>query len=95
MAERWVGAGKSSRSFAGVILPVWLVTAAWDAVCATALGVLGYGATAASVWQGVGATALGSAAPLDGRARLIAGRKVESAARGMVREIDFRILMAG
>ena len=63
-------------SFARAVLPVWLVTAAWDAVCATALGVFAYGSTAAAVWQGVAATALGSSAPSVGSARLAAGLAV-------------------
>lgn len=49
----------SRRSFVGALVPVGLVTAAWDAVCATALSVLAYGTTAGGVWQGVAATALG------------------------------------
>jgi hypothetical protein len=63
-------------SFARAVLPVWLVTAAWDAVCATALGVFAYGSPAAAVWQGVAATALGSSAPSGGSARLAAGLAV-------------------
>ena len=65
-------------SFARAVLPVWLVTAAWDAVCATALGVFGYGSPAAAVWQGVAATALGSSAPSGGPARLAAGLAVHT-----------------
>ena len=54
-----------------ILLPVWLVTAAWDAVCATALSVLAYHATAPRLWQGVAATVLGSSA-LDGGAPTVA-----------------------
>ena len=66
-------------SFARAVLPVWLVTALWDAVCATALAVLAYGSSAAAVWQGVATTALGSAAPARGSARLAAGLTVHCA----------------
>ena len=57
MAERNLVSNHSRMSFASAVLPVWLVTAAWDAICATALGVFAYGSTAAAVWQGVAATA--------------------------------------
>ena len=66
-------------SFARAVLPVWLVTTVWDAVCATALGVLAYGSAAAAVWQGVAATALGASAPSGGTARLVTGLAVHSA----------------
>ena len=49
-------------SFAAVLIPVWLVTAAWDACCATALSVFAYGSTAARLWQGVASTAFGPGA---------------------------------
>jgi len=60
-------------SFGREVLPVWLVTAAWDAVCATALGVFAYGSTAASVWQGVASTVVGSPALTGGAAAVAAG----------------------
>ena len=60
-------------SFARELLPVWLVTAAWDAVCATALGVLAYGSTAAAVWQGVASTVLGSPALTGGAPAVATG----------------------
>ena len=66
-------------SLARAVLPVWLVTAAWDAACATALSVFGYGSPAAAVWQGVAATALGSSAPSGATARLAAGLAVHMA----------------
>ncbi|HET7584970.1 MAG TPA: hypothetical protein VFK13_08685 [Gemmatimonadaceae bacterium] len=62
-----------TSSFARTLLPVWLVTAAWDAMCATALSVFGYHTTAGAVWQGVASVALGSAAPQDARAAVVAG----------------------
>ena len=49
-------------SFARAVVPVWLVTAAWDFVCATALSVLAYHSTFAQLWQGVASTVLGPAA---------------------------------
>ena len=61
----------SRASLLGALLPVWLVTAVWDAICATALSVFAYGTTAAGVWQGVASTVLGPAA-LQGGARMVA-----------------------
>lgn len=59
--------------FARELLPVWLVTTVWDGVCATALGVLAYGSTAAGVWQGVAATVLGAPALTGGVGATLAG----------------------
>ena len=61
----------SRASLLGALLPVWLVTAVWDAICATALSVFAYGTSAAGVWQGVASTVLGPAA-LQGGARTVA-----------------------
>ena len=44
------------------VLVTWLVTAAWDFLCASALSVLAYRSTFGRLWQGVAATALGPAA---------------------------------
>lgn len=66
-------------SFVRAILPVWLVTAAWDFVCATALSVFAYGSTAAGLWRGVAATALGSSAPSGEAAGVAAGMAVHMA----------------
>jgi hypothetical protein len=55
------------------VLPVWLVTAAWDFVCATALSVFAYGSTAAALWKGVATTALGPSVPTGGSAAVAAG----------------------
>jgi hypothetical protein len=63
----------SRRSFVGALLPVWLVTAAWDAACATALSVFAYRTTAAGLWQGVAATVLGPTALEGGAATVAAG----------------------
>jgi hypothetical protein len=72
------GAGEPRRSFVGALVPVWLVTAVWDAVCATALGVFAYGTTAGGVWQGVAATALGPTT-LTGGAGVAAGLAIHTA----------------
>jgi hypothetical protein len=58
-------------SFIRSVIPVWLVTAAWDFLCATALSVFAYHTTFARLWQGVASTVLGPAA-LDGGATTIA-----------------------
>ena len=60
-------------SFVRQLLPVWLVTTVWDAVGATALGVLAYGATAAGGWQGVASTVLGPSALSGGVSAFGAG----------------------
>ena len=66
------------QSFARALLPVWLVTAAWDAACATALSVFAYRTTAAALWQGVAATALGPSSITRGPAVVAAGLAVHS-----------------
>ena len=58
-------------SFVQAVIPVWLVTAAWDFLCATALSVFGYHTTVAHLWQGVASTVLGPAA-IDGGAKPVA-----------------------
>ncbi len=60
-------------AFGQVLLPVWLVTAAWDALCASALSVLAYGSTAEKLWQGVASTVLGPSALDGGFATVLAG----------------------
>lgn len=60
-------------AFVSALIPVWLVTAAWDFVCATALSVFAYHSTAARLWQGVAATALGPSALDWGAAGVAAG----------------------
>lgn len=57
----------------GVLLRVWLVTATWDFVCASALGVFAYGTPVTRLWQGVAATAMGPAALERGTAGVAAG----------------------
>lgn len=63
------------------ILVTWLVTAAWDFVCASALGVFGYGATFGRFWQGVASTAAGPAA-------------LEMGARGVAIGLGLHLLVA-
>ena len=60
-------------SFVRALIPVWLVTAAWDFVCATALSVLAYNTSAARLWQGVAATVLGPKALEGGSATVVIG----------------------
>jgi hypothetical protein len=60
-------------SFASAVIPVWLVTAAWDFVCATALSVLVYRSTFSQLWQGVASTVLGPAAIGGGTAPIAVG----------------------
>jgi NAD-dependent oxidoreductase involved in siderophore biosynthesis len=58
-------------AFIRTVIPVWLITAAWDFLCATALSVFAYHATAAHLWQGVASTVLGPSA-IDGGASAVA-----------------------
>src|SRR5687767_14152945 len=44
------------------VLATWLVTAAWDFLCASALAVIAYRSTFSRFWQGVASVALGPAA---------------------------------
>ena len=59
--------------FARAVFPVWLVTAAWDFVCASALSVLAYHTPVAQLWRGVASTALGPAALQGGASAVAAG----------------------
>jgi hypothetical protein len=61
------------KHVAAAILATWLVTAAWDFVCATLLSVLAYGSTVTRLWQGVAATVLGPAAMTMGAGGVAAG----------------------
>ena len=62
----------SRTPFVRAVVPVWLVTAAWDFVCATALSVA-YGSTAAALWRGVAATVLGPSALSGGAVAVAVG----------------------
>jgi len=59
------------QSFVRAVLPVWLVTAAWDFLCASALSVFAYHGTFAHLWQGVASTVLGPTA-IDGGVKTVA-----------------------
>ena len=52
----------SRHPVARAVLVTWLVTAAWDLICASALSVFAYHSTFSRLWQGVAATALGARA---------------------------------
>jgi hypothetical protein len=56
-----------------VVLVTWLVTAAWDFVCASALSIFAYGSTFTRLWQGVAAAALGPRALEMGMGGIAAG----------------------
>ncbi|HET9003954.1 MAG TPA: hypothetical protein VFN39_08125 [Gemmatimonadaceae bacterium] len=58
-------------SFSRLVLPVWLVTAAWDFLCASALSLFAYHTPVARLWRGVASTVLGPRA-LDGGISAIA-----------------------
>ena len=47
------------KSTARAVLITWLITAGWDFVCATLLGVLGYRSTFSRFWQGVASVPFG------------------------------------
>jgi hypothetical protein len=58
---------------ARAVIITWLVTAAWDLVCASALSVLAYKGTFAGLWRGVGATAFGPSVREMGTMGVFAG----------------------
>jgi len=62
-----------SRALIRAVLVTWLVTAAWDFLCASALSVFVYRSTFARLWQGVAATVLGPAAVNSGGRGVAAG----------------------
>ena len=55
------------------VLMVWIVTAAWDFACASALGVFAYGSAFSRFWQGVGSTAFGPSVLAMGARGVAAG----------------------
>jgi hypothetical protein len=55
------------------LLITWLVTAAWDFVCASALTVLAYKGTFAGLWRGVASTAFGQHMLTAGARGVLAG----------------------
>ena len=60
-------------SFIRAVIPVWLVTAAWDFLCATALSVFAYHGTFSGLWQGVASTVLGPTAINGGTKPIVVG----------------------
>ena len=61
------------RLVAQAVFVTWLVTAAWDFLCASALAVFGYGSTLSRFWQGVATTVLGASALEMGAQGVAAG----------------------
>lgn len=59
-------------SWLRVLIPVWLVTAVWDGICASALSVLAYDTSASALWRGV-ATTLPGSATFEGNAGVMVG----------------------
>lgn len=62
-----------TKRIGAAILVTWLVTGAWDFVCATLLSVVAYGSTFSRLWQGVASTALGPVALQIGARGIAAG----------------------
>ena len=60
-------------TIARALLITWLVTGAWDFVCATALTVLAYHGTFTRLWQGVASTAFGQQMLTAGTRGTLAG----------------------
>lgn len=58
---------------ARALLITWLVTAAWDFVCASGLTVLAYKGTFAGLWRGVASTAFGQQMLTAGTGGVVAG----------------------
>jgi hypothetical protein len=55
------------------VLVTWLVTAAWDFLCASTLSVVAYRSTFSRLWQGVAAAALGPSALQMGARGVVIG----------------------
>lgn len=64
---------QNGKPVAAAIVLTWLVTAAWDFLCASALSIVAYGSTFSRLWQGVASTALGPAALQMGARGVAAG----------------------
>ena len=71
----------ASLPVGGAVLVTWLVTAAWDFVCASALSIFAYRSTFGRLWQGVAAAALGPGA-------------LQMGARGVVVGLGLHLLVA-
>jgi hypothetical protein len=76
------------------VVVTWLVTAAWDFVCASALAVFGYGSTLSGFWQGVATTVLGASA-LDMGARGVAAGLVLHLAVALTWSAAFVLAVTG
>lgn len=72
-ATQTVERSRAGARLARAIVLTWLVTAAWDFVCATMLSVFAYGSTFTRLWQGVASTAIGPAALTMGPLGVAAG----------------------
>jgi len=71
----------SEQPVGRAVLVTWLVTAAWDFLCASALSVFAYGSTFSRFWQGVASVPLGPTAFTMG-------------ARGVAAGLGFHLLVA-
>jgi hypothetical protein len=60
-------------TIARALLITWLVTAAWDFLCASALSVFAYDGTFAGLWRGVATTAFGKHPMTTGSTGVLAG----------------------
>jgi hypothetical protein len=69
----------SGQRVVRAVLVTWLVTAAWDFICASALSVFAYHSTFSRLWQGVAATALGPSALQMGAWGIVAGLVLHAA----------------
>lgn len=68
-----IGSSAEHKHIGSAILTTWLVTAAWDFLCASALSVFAYHSTFSRLWQGVAAVAMGPAALQMGARGVVAG----------------------
>jgi hypothetical protein len=60
-------------AIARALLITWLLTAAWDFLCASALSVFAYHGTFAALWRGVAVTAFGQHMLIAGTPGIFAG----------------------
>jgi hypothetical protein len=65
--------GPDRPTIARTLLTTWLVTAAWDFLCASALSVFAYKGTFGGLWRGVASTAFGQHALTAGTPGILAG----------------------
>lgn len=67
------GMNPDRPTVARALLITWLVTAAWDFLCASALSVFAYKGTFAGLWRGVASTAFGQHMLTAGTRGVLAG----------------------